>query len=60
MTFSREKNVILQYAFFEVIVRSAIKGSMRIVKQGCITTDSATTQPMKGYVYIARPDRVGW
>ena len=38
MTFSREKNVILQYAFFEVIVRSAIKGSMKTVKQACITT----------------------
>ena len=42
------------------ILRSATKGSMRMRRQVCTIIVSATTQPMKGYVYIARPDRVGW
>gem|GEM_PF-3763537 len=34
------------------------QGSMRIVRQACITIDSATTHPMKGCISLPRPDRV--
>ena len=41
-----------------MIVRSAIKDSMKTEKQACITIDSATTHPMKK-MYISQ-DPIGF
>ena len=38
-----------------MIVRFATKGSMKTVKQGCITTVSATIHPMKGCISSQDP-----